>query len=132
MWFWHHHHKRLCRTVLSMVITEKETRHMIDGIAVGATRIFTETNVPAGSLFPPGTVPQWTSSDVTVATVESPNSDPTGATIKVTGVAAGSFTLTASATLPGGAIVSGKAVVPVIAPAPPVPTGMTIDEEPAA
>jgi hypothetical protein len=115
-----------------MVITQKGAKNMIDGILVGATRIFFLTDVPAGSVFPPGVIPQWTSSDVTVATVESPNSDATGDTIKVTGVATGSFTLSASATLPNGTIVSGKVVVPVLAPAAPVPTSLAIDEEPAA
>lgn len=102
---------------------------MIDGILVGKTRIFVETNVPAGSLFPPGVVPKWTSSDVTKAVVTDPNPDVTGSTVPVTGVAVGDFTLTATATLLDGTVVQGSAVVPVIVPEP---TSMTIDENPAA
>lgn len=85
------------------------------GEAVGGTGKFQAVNVPAGSILPSGVIPKWTSSDVTIATVEEPNSDPTGQTVKLTGIAAGSITLTVTATLPDGTVVQGSAVVPVTA-----------------
>lgn len=89
---------------------------MITGIVVGGTGIFSATDVPAGSALPSGVVPQWTSSDVTVATVASPNPDATGMTTVLTGVKAGSVTLTVSATLPDNSVAQGTATVPVSTP----------------
>ena len=97
-------------------------------IQVGAVGVFQETPIPVGAILPAGIVPSWTSSDATIATVESPNSDATGATIKVTGMKAGTFTLTVSATLPGGNVIQGSATVQVVAAPPPAPTGFTISQ----
>ena len=87
----------------------------ITGVPNGGTGQFQATTVPAGSVLPSGVIPAWTSSDVTIATVESPNSDATGLTIKVTGLKTGSITLTVSATLPDNSVASGSVVVPVLA-----------------
>ena len=87
----------------------------ITGVPNGGTGQFQATTVPAGSVLPTGVVPVWTSSDVTTATVETPNSDPTGLTIKVTGVKTGSITLTVSATLPDNSVAQGSATVPIVA-----------------
>jgi hypothetical protein len=105
----------------------------ITGIPQGATKHFGVTDLPAGSALPTGIIPAWTSSDVTVGAVVTPNPDATGLTCAVTGVAAaGSFTLTATATLADGTIIQGKAVMPALPapppPPPPVPTSFLISQ----
>jgi hypothetical protein len=87
----------------------------ITGVPVTGTGTFSATPVPAGAIIPKGSVLVWTSSDVTKATVETPNSDATGLTIKVTGIVTGSVTLTVAATLPDATVAQGSAVVPVVA-----------------
>ena len=89
--------------------------------------------VPVGASLPSGVVPAWTSSDVTLATVESPNSDSTGITIKVSRVnpAGGSITLTVALTLSDGTVLQDAVVVPVpalIPPPPPPLTGVSISQ----
>ena len=79
----------------------------LPSIVIGSTGSYQAVTNPAGSVLPSGVIPQWTSSDFTIASVESPNSDPTGFTIKVTGVAGGTFKLTVAATLPDGTIPTG-------------------------
>lgn len=89
---------------------------------VGIVGQFEETAngaLPAGS---PSAV--WTSSDVTIATVESPNPDTTGKTIKVTPIAPGTFTLTSSITESNGNVVQGSLSVSVLALA----TALTVTE----
>jgi hypothetical protein len=110
-WLWR-------RKARGLKIKQRRKEHMPSGIIVGAVGAFQETPEPTGSALPTGVVPAWTSSDVSVATVESPNSDATGRTIKVTGVAPGEFTLTVAATLPGGNVVQGTLQVAVTAPLP--------------
>lgn len=80
----------------------------LPNIVVGQVGQYQAATVPTGSVLPTGVIPQWTSSDFTIASVESPNSDATGFTIKVTGVAGGTFTLTVSATLPDGSVPQGS------------------------
>lgn len=80
----------------------------MNALTIGSVGQYGATTVPAGSVLPSGVIPNWTTSDVTIATVESPNSDSTGATIKVTGISAGTFTLTVSASLPDGTVPSGS------------------------
>ncbi len=87
----------------------------IQGVTAGATGTFAATAVPVGAVLPAGVVPVWTSSDVTVATVATPNPDATGLTTILTGVVTGSVTLTVAATLPDGTVAQGLAVVPVVA-----------------
>jgi hypothetical protein len=82
-------------------------------ITIGETGTFQATPQPPGSVVPAGVVPQWTSSDVTVATVANPNPDTTGLTTVVTGVAGGTFTLTVSATLPDGTVAQGSLSVTI-------------------
>ena len=86
----------------------------IIGVTAGATGAFQATPVPLGAVLPEGTVPVWTSSDVTMATVASPNPDATGLTTILTGVKTGSITLTVTATLPDNSVAQGAAVVPVV------------------
>jgi uncharacterized protein YjdB len=78
----------------------------------------TATAVPNG-VIPAGTVIQWTSSDITVATVPTPDPDTTGLTSPVTGVGPGTATITITATRPDNVIAQGSAVA-TVAPAPPV------------
>lgn len=87
----------------------------ITGVPNGGTGTFTATPVPAGAVIPASVVPVWTSSDVTIATVASPNPDPTGLSTILTGLQTGSVTLTVSATLPDNSVAQGSVVVPVIA-----------------
>jgi hypothetical protein len=82
-------------------------------VTVGNTGTFLATPEPAGSIVPAGVVPVWTSSDVTVATVASPNPDATGLTTILTGVLGGTITLTVTATLADGTIAQGSAVVTI-------------------
>lgn len=82
-------------------------------VTVGSTGHFLATPEPAGSIVPAGVVPVWTSSDVTVATVASPNPDATGLTTILTGVLGGTITLTVTATLADGTIAQGSAVVTI-------------------
>ena len=86
----------------------------INGVVEGGTGDFEAVTIPAGSVLPPGVVPQWTSSDVTIATV-SQSADPTGMTCVLTGVANGSITLTVSATLPDGTVAQGSVSIPISA-----------------
>ena len=83
------------------------------GITIGTPGAFQAVPQPPGAVVPPGVVPEWTSSDVTVATVANPNPDATGLTTELTGVADGTITLTVAATLPGGGIAQGSVQVPV-------------------
>jgi hypothetical protein len=117
MWWFDHKHKRHHRKVHSFVIHQKgEHRHMaITGVTAGAVGDFQAVPVPAGAVLPAGVVPVWTSSDVTIATVASPNPDVTGLTTVLTGVKTGSVTLTVSATLPDNSVAQGSVVVPIIA-----------------
>jgi len=104
---------------------------MADTLLVVETAIFGAVPTPAGSAASPllsGVVTQWTSSDVTVATVASPNPDATGATIPVTAIKAGVFTLTATDTLTNSVVIQGTDDITVSAPAPPTPTGLTISK----
>ena len=87
----------------------------IVGVPIGGTGTFSATPVPTGAVIPKGVVPAWTSSDVTVATVETPNTDATGMTTKLTFLKAGSITLTVAATLPDATVAQGVAVVPGVA-----------------
>jgi len=87
----------------------------ISGVPAGGIGTFAATTVPVGSVLPAGVVPQWTSSDVTIATVASPNPDATGLSTILTGVVTGSVTLTVTATLPDNSVASGSVVVPVLA-----------------
>lgn len=91
--------------------------------------IFQVGPVPSSAVLPAGSIPAWTSSDVTMATVETPNSDATGDTIKVTRVnsAGGAFTLTVVDTLTGGSVLQDAVLVTV--PAVPVAlTGLSITQ----
>jgi hypothetical protein len=85
-------------------------------LLVGETAIFGEAPNPVGSTIPSGTTLAWTSSDVTIGTVTTPDPDSTGVTSPVTGVAPGTFTLTCTGTEPGGNTISGTCVVTVSAP----------------
>ena len=84
-------------------------------ITVGTPGSFKATPQPPGSKVPSGVIPKWTSSDVTIATVEEPNSDASGLTIKVTGLLDGQITLTVAATLPDNSIAQGSIVVDIAA-----------------
>jgi multisubunit Na+/H+ antiporter MnhC subunit len=102
------------RKVRSLYIIQKGAFPMaINGVPVGGTGTFAATTVPAGSVLPTGVVPVWSSSDVTTATVASPNPDATGLTTVVTGIKTGTITLTVSATLPDNSVAQGSAVVPI-------------------
>lgn len=85
--------------------------------------------VPSSAVLPAGIIPAWTSSDVTVATVETPNSDPTGITIKVNRVvgASGAVALTVVDTLTGGTVLQ-DAVLVTVPPAPIALTGLSITQ----
>lgn len=87
----------------------------ITGVPAGGVGTFQATAIPAGAVLPTSVIPVWTSSDVTVATVASPNPDPTGLTTILTGVVNGSVTLTVAATLPDNSVAQGSAVVPILA-----------------
>jgi hypothetical protein len=84
--------------------------------------------VPSGDSLPVGIIPQWTSSDVTVATVETPNSDSTGDTTKVSRVGSGSITLSVALTLADGTVLSDSVVVAVPPAAVPPLTGLSITQ----
>ncbi len=86
----------------------------ITGVTDGGKGSFAAVAVPAGAALPTGVVPKWTSSDVTVATVDQ-SADPAGMTCVVTGITTGSVTLTVAATLSSGTIAQGSVVVPIIA-----------------
>jgi hypothetical protein len=111
----HEHHRH--RRVRAFEITQKGARRKmaINGVTTGATGTFQATPVPAGAVLPAGVVPVWTSSDVTIATVTSPNPDATGLTTILTGLATGSITLTVTATLPDNSVAQGTATVPIVA-----------------
>jgi predicted ThiF/HesA family dinucleotide-utilizing enzyme len=104
-----HHQVR----ALHLVQIEGETMLPITGIPLGTTKQFGVVTVPTGSVFEKGVVPAWTVNDVTLATVETPNSDPTGMTCKITGLADANVTVTISATRLDGKVVQGSGVVPV-------------------
>ena len=101
---------------------------MADTLLTGETAIFGEVPTPSGAVLPAGVIPAWTVSDVTVATIPATNPDVTGVTVPVTGVAAGTFTLTVTATLPNGTVIQGTDSITVSAPAPPAPTGLSISK----
>ena len=101
---------------------------MADTLLTGETAIFGEVPTPSGAVLPAGVVPVWTVSDVTIATIPATNPDVTGVTVPVTGVAAGTFTLTVTATLPNGTVIQGTDSITVSAPAPPAPTGLSISK----
>jgi hypothetical protein len=84
-------------------------------VVQGGKGTFTATPQPAGTTVPTGTIPQWTSSDVTTATVASPNPDPTGLTTVLTGIKIGTITLTITVTLPDNSVASGSITVPILA-----------------
>jgi len=85
------------------------------GITVGTPGNFLAIPNPVGAILPAGVVPQWTSSNVLIATVANPNPDPTGLTTQLTGLETGTITLTVSATLPNGNVAQGSVQVPVVA-----------------
>jgi hypothetical protein len=111
----HHRHRKVRAFEITQLYKGRHHKMAITGVPNGGTGQFGATTVPAGSVLPTGVIPQWTSSDVTTATVETPNSDATGLTIKVTGLKTGSITLTVAATLPDNSVASGSAVVPILA-----------------
>lgn len=82
------------------------------GIAPGATGVFTETPLPAGTSLPSGVVPAWTSSDPKA--VVTPTSDGTGCSVAVDpAITSPNFTLSVTATLPDGTTPSANVTVPV-------------------
>lgn len=87
----------------------------VTGVPNGGIGTFLAVPVPAGAVIPTGVVPAWTSSDVTIATVATPNPDSTGLTTVLTGLTTGTITLTVTATLPDNSVAQGSVVVPVIA-----------------
>jgi hypothetical protein len=110
---------------------EKGEFFMADTMLVGETAIFGAVPTPPGSAASPllsGVVTQWTTSDVTVATIPATNPDATGATIPVTAIAAGTFTLTATDTLTNATVIQGTDPITVSVPAPPTPTGLVISK----
>lgn len=105
---------------------------MITGVKAGVLSTFVATPVDAAGnpeTLPAGITPVWLSSDTTNAPVVVNAGDPSGLTVDITPPASaptsGSFTLTVSATLLDGSVVSSSASVPFLAP--PV-TGFQINQ----
>jgi hypothetical protein len=82
-------------------------------VTAGSTGTFLATPEPVGSVVPAGIVPEWTSANVTIATVASPNPDATGLTTILTGVLGGTITLTVTATLADGTVAQGSTSVTI-------------------
>lgn len=108
------------------------TQSPVTGIVVGATGTFLATPVDASGnavTLPAGIIPTWTSSDVTNAPVV-PSAD--GLTVSVTTLASapvgGSFTLSLTATLATGAVVTGTVNVPFLAASTGIPTNFVITQ----
>lgn len=98
----------------------------ITGIIVGASGVFQETPTPAGAVIPPGTIPQWSTSD-TANTTLTPSADGTQVTVAVasTAPAGGSFNLTV--TNQDGSFPT-TVPVPFLPPAVPPQTGFEINQ----
>ena len=77
---------------------------------VGVTSGYAAPPMGAGGVvpLPAGVTPSWTVSDTTIATaVVDTTTDPSGLTVKLTGVKAGSVTLAVSAKVPSSTDPSG-------------------------
>jgi len=97
----------------------------ITGIKAGSTGTFVETPLPAGAVLPPGTIPQWTSSEHDA--VATPSTDGTQCSVAVVaGTTITTFNLTCAAPTVTGSP-SGTVAVPVL-PGTPLVTGFQIDQ----
>lgn len=120
------------RFVITQIGEIMPTQSPVTGIVVGATGTFLATPVDASGnavTLPAGIIPTWTSSDVTNAPVV-PSAD--GLTVSVTTLASapvgGSFTLSLTATLATGAVVTGTVNVPFLAASTGIPTNFVITQ----
>jgi len=96
----HHHHKK---TLQGFNVT------LIDD-----SGHFVATPIPSKATVPAGVIPQWTSSDILIATVPTSNPDPTGLTTTATAVSNGTIGITIAATLSNGQVVQGTITVTVL------------------
>ena len=99
----------------------------ITGIAVGATGVFKETDIPAGAVDPVGSVRKWLTDDA-VNTTLTPSADNSTVAVAVAASApvGGKFNLSFTDTFPDGTnATSGLVPVPFLAAAPPPPNKPT-------
>lgn len=97
----------------------------ITGIVAGQVGTFKETPLPVGAVIPPGTIPQWTTSDTT-NTALTPSADGTSVAVAVAaGTTISTFNL--SVANQDGSFLT-TVPVPVLPVAPPPQTGFQIDQ----
>jgi len=100
-------------------------------LTIGGTNVFQEVATPAGSVFPAGTTFTWSVDDIADVTL-TPYADGTQVTTTtVASPTATSANLTCqSSYVPPGAStgISFTVNLPFVAPPPPTPTGMTINQ----
>jgi hypothetical protein len=118
-------------TAITITQIQGDNTMAITGVTAGGNPgTFKMTPLPTGSAFPTGTTFVWTSSDS--ATALTPSVDGTSVAVAVAAAdTAPSFdlTCTSSFTPPGAAApLAKKVTVPILQPAVPTPTDMSIDQ----
>ena len=100
-------------------------------ITIGGSNVFQEVPTPAGTIFPAGTTFVWSVDDTADVSL-APSTDGTQVTTTCVATPTGTscnLTCQSSYTPPGATTaISATINLPFVAPPPPQPTGMTINQ----